>query len=96
MGEPIPLSKPLKSHKGEITELTFRELTARDIVEVGASPIKVTRVGDEVIQEYRYPSVMRLASLLTGHDELVLGGMKASDFHRVTAAVVDAWMQAGE
>lgn len=96
MAEPIPLSRPLKTHKGEITELTLRELDARDIVEARQSPIKIGRVGEEVVHEYRYDVVMKLASMLTGHDEVVLGGLKGGDFHKLTAAVVDEWNRLGE
>lgn len=96
MANTVPLSKPLKSHQGEITELTLRELTARDIVEARQSPIKIARVGEEVVHEYRYDVVMKLASMMTGHDEGVLGGLKGGDFHKLTAAVVDEWNRLGE
>ena len=93
---PVLLSKPLKTHKGEVTSLELRELSARDIVEARQSPIKISHVGDEVVHEYRYDVVMRLASMMTGHDEIVLGAMKGGDFHMLTAAVVDEWNRLGE
>jgi hypothetical protein len=92
----VPLSKALTTHSGDVNELVLRELNARDMVEVRQPPIKLARVGDEVTQEYRYDTIMKLASLLTGIDDLVLGKLSAKDFHNVVAAVVDAWNASGE
>jgi hypothetical protein len=92
----VPLSKALTTHKGDVNELVLRDLDARDMVEVRQPPIKLARVGDEVTQEYRYDVVMKLASLLTGIDDLVLGKLSAGDFHKLTGAVVDAWNASGE
>lgn len=92
----VPLTKPLLTHDGEVMELSFRDLTARDIVEARVPPIKLARVGDEVTQEYRYDVVMKLASALTGVDDLILGKLSAQDFHAVTNEVINRWNASGE
>ena len=38
MSHKLPLSKPIKAHDQEISELTFRDLTGEDLIEVGAAP----------------------------------------------------------
>jgi hypothetical protein len=96
MAHTVPLSKPLKTHDGEVSELKLRDLTASDMVEARNSPIKMARVGDEVTHEYRYDVIMKLASRLSGVDDLILGSLNPRDFHELTAKVVDLWNAAGE
>jgi hypothetical protein len=98
MAKTIPLSSPLKSHDGEITKLELRDMTASDIVLARVAPYRIveSKNEDERHTEYRFDIVMQLASRLSGIDDLVLGGLKAKDFHAVTLAVVQLWNAAGE
>lgn len=94
----VPLSKPLKSHDGEITKLTLRDMTASDIVQSRIPPFKLVESSDETEKhaEYRYDIIMQLASRLSGVDDIILGGMSAKDFHAVSKAVVMIWNASGE
>jgi hypothetical protein len=94
----VPLSKPLKTHDGEVTQLTLRDLTASDIVMARVPPVKLIANSkeDEEHAEFRYDIIMQLASRLTGIDDLILGGLSARDFHAVANAVVKLWNASGE
>lgn len=98
MPKTVPLSRPLKTHSGEVSELVFNDLTAKDIIEARMAPVKATakRGSDEVTVEYRYDIVARLAAASCGHDELLLESLTAKDFHKVTEAVVELWNASGE
>lgn len=37
----ITLTKPIKAHNDEVTELTFRPMTGEDLIEIGAAPFQV-------------------------------------------------------
>lgn len=98
MPRTVPLSRPLKTHDGEVSELKFRDMTASDIVMGRVAPYKVvvSKDGTEHHDEYRYDIIMELASRLCGVDDLLLGSLSAKDFHAVTLAVVLLWNAAGE
>lgn len=98
MAKTIQLSKPLKTHAGEVAEITFRDMSAADIVEARIAPYRVIERKDEseTHLEYRFDVVMLLAARLSGIDDLVLGGLSAKDFHNATLAVVNLWNAAGE
>lgn len=98
MAKTIPLSKPLKTHEGEVSKLELRDMQASDIVLARVAPYRVveTKEGGEQHVEYRFDVVMQLASRLSGVDDLVLGALSAKDFHAVTLAVVQLWNAAGE
>ncbi len=92
MASTVPLSKPLLTHSGEVSELILRELTAADIVAVKQSPFKVTVLPDKTtVVEQRYDVLMTLGSRLSGVDDLVLGKLSAPDFHKLTNAVIEEW-----
>jgi hypothetical protein len=82
----VTLSKPLKTHNGDLSKLTLREPTARYFFEYG-EPFK-TRVGKnadgETTLDFDYDYKV-LAKFLTemvveGVDDLVLGSLRPIDF----------------
>ena len=101
----VRLSKPLKTHGGEVTELTLRDLVASDLVKMRRSPTTITNMQDLTPNvagparrdkiEYRiepnYDVVMDYLVLLTGLDPIVLGAMPARDFRRATDVVTGLW-----
>jgi hypothetical protein len=99
------LTKPLSTHKGEVTELELRDLTAKDMVEARVSPqsLSYTSLGKgtnemrETRIEIRYDIAMSLAVRLTGVDEILLGAMCAKDFDTLVGKVLEVWnSQSGE
>lgn len=94
MAEKFPLSKPLTTHDGEVSELSLRDLTAADIVRAKSPPVKLI-AGDQSA-EYRYDIIMELASAMTGVDDIILGKLTPKDFHRLASRVVALWNASGE
>ncbi len=76
------LSKPLRTHKGEVSTLTLKEPTARSFVTRG-EPFKV-KINAEGNAEFDFNSkaTMGFLSDMTGIDELLLESLSAQDFWR--------------
>lgn len=100
MPRTVPLSKPLKTHAGEITELTFRELTGGDIAEMSLSPIAITLVEADGVKgqkvDIRYDIAMKYLARLTGIDTILLGSLPAKDFSNAAQAVIAEFNALGE
>jgi hypothetical protein len=97
MAKTVPLSKPLKTHDGEVRELKLRGLIASDIVAMKTSPFQVIRreAGDvELI--IKYDIMMQYLSRLSGVDDLLLGAMEGNDFQAACNKVGDVWNGVGE
>jgi hypothetical protein len=97
MAKTVPLTKPLKTHDGEVMKLELRGLQANDIVAMKTSPFQVIRreAGDvELI--VKYDVMMQYLSRLSGVDDLILGGMDGQDFQRACSVVGDIWNGLGE
>lgn len=97
MAKTVPLSKPLKTHDGEVRELKLRSLNASDIVSMKTSPFQVIRreAGDvELI--VKYDVMMQYLSRLSGIDDLLLGAMDGNDFQVCCNRVGDVWNGVGE
>ena len=92
----VPLSKPLKTHDGETSTLTFRDVEAKDIVVIRTPPVRFVEANGESHTEFRYDAIMALASRLSGIDDLLLGKLGAKDFHRVSQEVLSLWNASGE
>ena len=93
----LPLSKPLKTHDGEVKEIALRGLTAADIVEMKTSPFQVLRrEGGDVELIVKYDVMMKYLSRLSGIDDLVLGAMDGQDFQVACTKVGDIWNGLGE
>ena len=96
MSKTVPLSKPLQTHNGEVSSLTFRDVDAQDIVTMRTPPVRFVEVNGENHAEFRYDIIMQLASRLCGVDDILLGKLKAKDFHVVSQAVLAQWNASGE
>lgn len=97
MAKTVPLSKPLETHDGEVSELTLRGLTAADIVRMKKSPFDVIRLdGGEVELRVKYDMMMSYLAELSGLDEIVLGRMSGPDFQKACNVVGDIWNGLGE
>jgi hypothetical protein len=80
----IPLSKPLKTHDGEVTSLALKEPEARSFFEHG-EPFKVRVISDELngdrIDFEFYNSVFKkFLTDMTGVDDILLGKLRAADY----------------
>lgn len=91
--ETFTLSRPLKTHDGEVTTLTLQEPTARAFVEYG-EPFKLQSLDDVNSEKNRLIFVfdnnrafMRfLTDMVTPKvDDLILSSISASDFQRLRA-----------
>jgi hypothetical protein len=90
--ETITLSRPLKTHDGEVTTLTLKEPTARAFVDFG-EPFTLKPITDESGESNGVSFVfdnnkafMRFLSNMTGVDDLLLSAMSGSDFQRIRVA----------
>lgn len=97
MANTVPLSKPLTTHSGEVSELTLRNLNASDIVDMKQSPFQaIRREGGDVELLVKYDLMMKYLSRLTSVDEIVLGKMSGTDFQVACNKVGDIWNGLGE
>jgi hypothetical protein len=97
MAYTVPLSTPLKTHDGDVSQLSLRDISAADIVEMKTSPFQVIRreAGD-VELFIKYDVMMKYLSRLSGVDDLVLGKLKGVDFQNACNKVGDIWNGLGE
>jgi hypothetical protein len=84
MTETITLSKPLKTHDGEVTSLKLKEPEARSFFEHG-EPFKVRVISDEVNGDridfdFNNGVFKKFLTDMTGVDDILLGKLRASDF----------------
>lgn len=81
----VKLSKPLKTHAGEVSTLTLQEPTARSFIEHGEPfKMKVTRDDkDEVSVDFTYDNriMSKFLSDMSGIDDILLGSLRATDFY---------------
>lgn len=81
------LSKPLKTHKGDVSTLTLKEPTARSFVNHGEPfKVKITGEGNAEFEFFAKPSLGFLCDS-TGLDEIVLSAMSGADFWRARQAM---------
>lgn len=82
----VTLSKPLRTHNGDISKLTLKEPTARSFFEHG-EPFK-TRVGKDANGDttldfdYDYKVLPKFLAdmVVEGVDDLILGALRPADF----------------
>jgi hypothetical protein len=89
MSVTVPLSKPIKAHGDEVSELTLREPTTKDVIELGLPTLIIPgadgqSTGIEIRQPVVARYVMRLAAIPMGSVE----ALSLSDFSLCTAAVM--------
>lgn len=94
MSVTVPLSKPIKAHGDEVSELTLREPTTKDVIELGMPTLIIPgadgqSTGIEIRQPVVARYVMRLAAIPMGSVE----ALSLSDFSLCTAAVMSFFGQ---
>lgn len=98
----LTLKAPLKTHEGEVKELTLRDITAKDIIEIRHSPLSLTSVSTgmgamrstEQRVDIRYDVAFQYLVRLTGVDEVILGTIGGSDLTKATNLIVKMWNEA--
>lgn len=85
----VKLSKPIKAHAEEVGELTIREPTTQDVIELGLPMLIV--IGDDGRStgvEIRPSVVARYLSRLAAIPKSSVESLYRQDFSRCTAAVM--------
>jgi len=81
--ETITLSKPLKTHDGEVTSLKLKEPEAHSFFNHG-EPFKVRVIsdesGDRVDFDFNNGVFKKFLTDMTGVDDILLGKLRAADF----------------
>lgn len=89
MSAVIPLSKPVKAHGDEVSELTLREPTTKDIIELGLPTLIIPGAdGQSTGVEIRQPVVARYISRLAAIPMGSVEALAVKDFSLCTAAVM--------
>lgn len=88
--ETFTLSRPLKTHGGDITEITLKEPTAKSYFDHG-EPYKARVISDDAGDRFDidfFNNVFKkFLSDMTGLDEIILSGMHAADYTRLRVLV---------
>lgn len=84
----LSLSRPIQAHGETVTELTFREPTAKDIIAAGF-PFSVKTSGETATREFNMDSVAELISDLAAIPRPSVAQLSVLDFTRAMGAVLD-------
>ena len=92
--ETFKLSQPLKTHNGDVTELTIKTPRGRAFVEYGEPFQLKPRLNEEgeatgVEFVFNNKSMIRFMSDMTGIDDLLLGDIPAPDFFRLRSTAAN-------
>ena len=82
------LSKPLRTHKGDIPTLTLKEPTARSFVNFG-NPFTVRMTGDNAEFVFDDKATMGFLADATGHDQITLEAISGGDYWRLRQALAN-------
>ncbi|MEY9184553.1 phage tail assembly protein [Bradyrhizobium sp. USDA 313] len=87
------LSQPLKTHNGEVSELTLKEPKAGLLVKYNDPfQIKPTSEGGfEYVFDNK--SIMQFAAAMSGVDDLILSDLSVSDFMRLRNKIAEIIVQ---
>jgi Phage tail assembly chaperone proteins, E, or 41 or 14 len=82
--ETVTLSRPIKAHGGDVSEIKLKEPTARSFFSHG-EPFKVKVLTDdkgESLVDFDFNNAVfaKFLSDMTGLDDIVLSGMRAVDY----------------
>lgn len=81
--ETVTLSRPIKTHSGEVSEIKLKEPTARSFFSHG-EPFKVKVLTDDngstVDFEFFNSVFAKFLTDMSGLDDIVLGGLRAVDY----------------
>lgn len=90
MSVTVPLKHPVTAHGEEVGELTLREPTTKDIMEIGLPTLLVpSSDGQSVGVEIRQKVVGRYVSRLAQIPMSSVESLNPGDFARCSAAVMD-------
>lgn len=76
----MTLSRPLKTHQGELRTLKLREPVAADFIEIGSLPFDVRGNDDNRRAKIDFKLAGAWAARLTQLDEIIIGTMRQDDF----------------
>lgn len=89
MSAVIQLSKPIKAHGDEVSEISLREPTTKDIIELGLPTLIIPGAdGQSTGVEIRQPVVARYISRLAAIPMGSVESLSVKDFSLCTAAVM--------
>ncbi|WP_439368504.1 phage tail assembly protein [Bradyrhizobium sp. DASA03120] len=88
------LSQPLKTHNGDVSELTLKEPKAGLLVKYN-DPFQIKPSKDSDGFEYVFDnkSIMQFAAAMTGVDDLILSDLSVSDFMRLRNKIAEIIVQ---
>lgn len=84
----IKLSKPIKAHGEEITEIDLREPTGEDVIALGYPYLIIIGDADEQAMELRPKVIARYVSRLGGIPPSSLNSVSPADFSGMTGVVM--------
>ncbi|MGA2494260.1 MAG: phage tail assembly protein [Roseiarcus sp.] len=76
----ITLSRPLRTHKGDLSELTLKEPTAGTFFRAKRDPYTVKFEDEKAIYTFDPVACMFFLSEMTGLDQITLEALSAGDF----------------
>lgn len=84
----VTLSRSLRTHKGDVNEITLKEPTAATFLRAKADPYRLRFYDDKV--EYIFEPVPCMSFLcdMTGFDQIILEALPARDFNELRYAMV--------
>ena len=86
----VALSRPVMAHGVELSELTLREPTTKDVIELGLPTLIIASAdGGGTGVEIRQPVIARYISRLAQVPMGTVEKLSLPDFSRATAAVMD-------
>jgi hypothetical protein len=88
----VKLSKPLVTHKGEVSEIELKEPTCASFVK-HADPFKITwDEAGRASYDFNSKACVGFLTDMTGYDEIILGKIAAKDFMTLRYAMVGVIM----
>jgi len=91
----LALSRPLRTHKGEVRTLVIREPTAADYIEIGRVPFDVRGENEDRRAQIDHKCAGEWVARLTDLDEIVIGGMASRDWLAMVGRINAILMNAG-
>ena len=88
----VTLSTPIKTHNGDVSTIVLKEPKARSFFEHG-EPFKMRVINegerDRVEFDYNHKILAKFLTDMCGIDDMLLGGMSASDYFLVRNAATN-------
>lgn len=96
MSVTIKLSKPITAHAEEVSEITLREPTTEDIIDIGLPHLIILGNDESTGVEVRQKVVAKYISKLAGIPMSSVRSLAPKDFSACTAAVMGFFGESGE